>query len=70
MMSRLFRLVTIVTVLAASSIEWAQTYTSIRLVGQGQRTRSAIQSHTHEERAADPDIPILKEAKTEYAKLQ
>jgi hypothetical protein len=36
----------------------------------GRRTRSAYQDFFALWKDADPDIPILKEAKAEYAKLQ
>ncbi|PYX69745.1 MAG: hypothetical protein DMG72_20130 [Acidobacteria bacterium] len=40
-----------------------------RLQGEKQKSRTAYQDFLATWKDADPDIPILKEAKSEYAKL-
>jgi transposase-like protein len=40
------------------------------LLGENAKSRAAYEDFFHVWRDADPDIPILKAAKAEYAKLQ
>jgi hypothetical protein len=42
----------------------------LELAGDKTKARSAYQDFLTSWKDADPDIPILKQAKTEYAKLQ
>jgi Flp pilus assembly protein TadD len=60
----------IVVNFVAGTLARLQLARAYALAGETAKAKSAYQSFLNQWKNADPDIPILKEAKAEYAKLQ
>ncbi len=60
----------IVTNFVTEALAHLQIGRAYAMAGEGAKARNAYQYFLNQWKDADPDIPVLKEAKAEYAKLQ